>query len=581
VTVSVGSIIHPEGTHTIAVSPREEMDRFLDELHANKDRWVQTSIERRIEYLDSIMARTRVLAERWTRLACNAKGIPFDDPVSSEEWNSGPHLTIRNARLLRNSLRDILEHGTPQFPGPVTTRKGQTIVGVFPTDIYDRLLWTGIRAEIWMEPGVTPANLAATQAMAYRDDADHVGRVSLVLGAGNIASIPPMDVMYKLFAENEVVLLKMNPVNEYLGPLFADALADMIDDGFMRIAYGGAAEGDYLSHHELVGSIHMTGSDKTHDAIVFGTGEDGAARKAADDPILDKPFSAELGSVTPVIIVPGPWSEKDLEHQGMNISAMLTHNAGFNCIAARVVVTPESWGLRDRLIDAVKNGLSITPERPAYYPGAEDRWKVFLKEHPEAAGFGETTPGTVPWTLIEGLRAESTGDVCFTTESFTGLFAEASIPSPGSTAEYLRRAVQFCNEDLWGTLGATIIVHPKSLKDPEVRSAVNEAIADLRYGTVCVNLWTGVGFFSTSATWGAFPGHPRNDIQSGQGVVHNTYLFDRPQKSVMWGPFRTPVKPLWFADHKTKHHVTKKMVDLDADPSPGKLPGIFWLASRG
>ena len=580
-TVTAGSIVHPEGHHSISATTLEEIDGYLAVLQASKARWVATSVEKRISYLERIMARTAAIAERWVRLACDAKGISFDEPVSSEEWNSGPHLTVRNARLLRNSLRDIIEHGAPQFPGPVTTRKGQTVVGVFPTDIYDKLLWTGIKAEIWMETGVSSADLGETQAVAYRDDGEAGGRVGLVLGAGNIASIPPMDVMYKLFAENEVAVLKMNPVNEYLGPLFEEVFADLIDDGFLRIAYGGVEQGDYLSHHELVESIHMTGSDKTHDAIVFGTGDEGAARKASDDPILDKPFSAELGNVTPVIIVPGPWSKKDLEYQGMNISAMLTHNAGFNCIAARVVVSPESWSLRSELIGAIKDALEITPERPAYYPGAEDRWNTFLSEHPEAGTLDQATPGTVPWTLIEGLRTEMTGDVCFTTESFTGLFAEASVASEGSTAEYLRRAVDFCNDELWGTLGATIIVHPKSMKDPAVRSAVDEAIADLRYGTVAVNTWTGVGYFTTSATWGAFPGHHRTDIQSGTGVVHNTYLYDKPQKSVIRAPFRTPIKPLWFSTHGTRHHVTRKMVDLDADPSPTKLPGIFWSALRG
>ena len=257
--VTVGSIVHPEGTHSVPVTAKAEIDAYLAQLQGSKGTWAKTSIQQRVLYLDSIMEKTAAMAERWVRLACAAKGIPFDDPVASEEWNSGPHLTVRNARLLRDSLQDILEHGSPQFPGPVTTRRGQTVVGVFPTDMFDRLLWTGIKAEIWMQPGVTPQELTETQAVVYRNDADRTGRVGLVLGAGNIASIPPMDMMYKLFAENEVAILKMNPVNEYLGPLFEEVFVDLIEDGFLRIVYGGTDEGDYLAHHDLVESIHMTG----------------------------------------------------------------------------------------------------------------------------------------------------------------------------------------------------------------------------------------------------------------------------------------------------------------------------------
>jgi hypothetical protein len=49
-----------------------------------------------------------------------------------------------------------------------------------------------------------------------------------VLGAGNVSSIGPMDALYELFAKDHVVLLKLNPVNEHLGPMVArgDAAAD-------------------------------------------------------------------------------------------------------------------------------------------------------------------------------------------------------------------------------------------------------------------------------------------------------------------------------------------------------------------
>jgi hypothetical protein len=65
-----------------------------------------------------------------------------------------------------------------------------------------------------MEAGVTVENLSQTQAIAYRDK-QHNGKVALVLGAGNVASIGPMDVLYKLFVEDQVVLLKTNPYRRF------------------------------------------------------------------------------------------------------------------------------------------------------------------------------------------------------------------------------------------------------------------------------------------------------------------------------------------------------------------------------
>src|SRR5205823_7775360 len=101
----------------------------------------------------------------------------------------------------------------------------------------------------------------------------------------------------------------------------------------------------------------------------------------------------------------------------------------------------------------------------------------------EAEQFG--TPGNkqLPWTLIAGVDPKNEDDVCFTTEAFCGLFAETALAA-ASIPEYIDRAVAFANEYIWGTLNATILVHPTSLKDPAIAAAVERAIANLRYGTV-------------------------------------------------------------------------------------------------
>jgi hypothetical protein len=46
--------------------------------------------------------------------------------------------------------------------------------------------------------------------------------------------------------------------------------------------------------------------------------------------------TAELGNVTPYIIVPGPWSQEDLEYHATSVASGLAQNAGHNCIAAEV-----------------------------------------------------------------------------------------------------------------------------------------------------------------------------------------------------------------------------------------------------
>ena len=182
---------------------------------------------------------------------------------------------------------------------------GQLAVRVFPDDLLDGLLYRGFTAEVWMEPGVTRDNLARERRHGPPAAPTPRPAVALVLGAGNVASIPTLDAIHKLYAEGRVTLLKLNPVNEYLGPFIEEAFAELIAAGFLKLAYGGGAVGSYLCHHDGIDEVHITGSERTHDLIVFGGGEEGAARKRDNRPLLRKPITSELGNVSPIIIVPG------------------------------------------------------------------------------------------------------------------------------------------------------------------------------------------------------------------------------------------------------------------------------------
>lgn len=575
-----GSAAIPEAQHRIEPTSQSRLDEALAILDDHKNEWAALDIDERIELLEHLREGMVEVAEGWVAAAVEAKGLTFGTAEEGEEWLTGPATTLRNIQLLIASLRDIQEHGVPQLPKPAFARaNGQVVAPVLPANIWDGILFQGFTAEVWMQPEVTLENLREHQAEFYRANAPK-GRLALVLGAGNVASIGPMDALYKLFVEGQVVLLKMNPVNEYLGPFIDQAFAALRERGFFRVVYGGAAEGDYLCRHERVQEIHITGSDKTHDAIVFGVGEEGQQRKSNANPRNAKRLTCELGNVSPIIVVPGPWSAKDLDFHGVNIASSVVNNAGFNCSATRVIIQHQQWDKREALLDSLKKAFSRAADRRPYYPGSEERQQTFLERHPEAELFGTEGEGHVPWTLIHHLDPNDPNEICFRTESWCGQTSEVAL-SADSIVGYIDEAVAFCNDRVWGTLNCSILVHPKSLKDPRVADAVERAIADLRYGGIAVNHWAGLNFAMVTPTWGAFPGHTRQDIRSGQGTVHNTYMFDRPQKSVVRGPFRVFPRPAWFIDNKTAAEVGRKMTYFNADPSLARLPGLIWSSLFG
>lgn len=576
-----GAVVMPEPASTLPETPQAELDAAVATLAERAAAWSACTVTDRLALLQELVADTLAAAPGWVEAAVVAKGIPQPSRLMGEDWGSGIVQVLRNLKLLERTLMDIRDTGRPQPPSLEVAPSGQVVAKVLPSDRIDALLFQGFTAEIRLLPEVTLADAEARIGRIYRDGHEPQPGVSLVLGAGNVSSIGPMDTLYELFARGHVVVLKMNPVNDYLAPHIEAAFGALVREGFLRVVRGGAEVGAYLTSHPQVDHVHITGSDKTHDAIVFGRGEEGARRKAANEPVLDKPITSELGNITPVIVVPGPWSEKDLAFHGDNIASMLVHNGGFNCIAARMIIQHRAWTKRRALLDAIRASLRTAEERVPYYPGAEDRWRMFVRTHPHAEWFSEAGPGKVPFTLIPELDATVTDDIAFTVEAFCGVFGEVALDAPRSVPDYLDEAVAFCNDTLWGTLSATILVHPASLRDPAVAAAVERAISELRYGSVVINHWAAAPYAFVTPSWGAYPGAPLNDIQSGRGVVHNTYLLEDIEKSVVRGPFRPLVKPVWFHTHAALHELLPEVARFTATRQPRSLGRLLLAAARG
>lgn len=581
---STGTLAMPEPRDSVPATAREDLDAALATLREQAAAWVATGVDERLELLAELVDDTLDAAPAWTLAAAEAKGIRSDSPLMGEDWISGPVVLLRNLRLLTRSLEQIRDTGRPRPPSLELGPTEQVVAKVFPADLEDQVLFTGFTGEVRLRPGVTLDEAEARIGRIHRDPAASEPAVALVLGAGNVSSIGPMDALYELFARNRVVLLKMNPVNDYLGPHLAAALQPLVREGVLRIVYGGAEVGAYLTEHDDVDTIHVTGSNRTHDAIVFGSGDEGRRRKAAGEPKLTKPVTSELGNVSPVIVVPGPWSDKDVAFQGDNIASMLVNNAGFNCIAARMVVQHRQWAKRRKLVNAIRDSLRRAEPRVPYYPGAVDRWREFTGAHPTAEWFGSSPDegeDRLPFTFIPDLDPTHLDDVAFTTEAFCGVFGEVALDAPRAVGDYLDTAVDFCNDTLWGTLSASILVHPESLRDPEIAAAVERAIDRLRYGSVVVNHWSAIPYAMVSTTWGAYPGASAQDIQSGRGVVHNSYLLEDVEKSVVRGPFRPPMKPVWFHTHRGAAKLGPKLAEFAGTGDRGLLPSILWHAARG
>jgi hypothetical protein len=549
----------------------DAVDAKVARLAEHQSTWVALSAADRAALLRRCMETTLAVSDQWATTACDIKGYAPGSQGHGEEYLGGTLAVMRNLRLFAEALE---AGGAPTLPKTWQRPDGQWVAQVFPQSALDKALFTGITCDIWIEPGEAPS-----QGRIYREKAAGnagSGGVSVVLGAGNQSSIPPMDVLYKLIVDDEVCVLKMNPVNEQVGPVIEDALRPLVDGGFVEIVYGGIDVGKHLTDHDSVTSIHITGSASAHDAILWGPGEAGAANKEKGTPRLDKEITSELGCVSPVLVVPGAWSASELDYQAAQVASMLVYNCGFNCNGARLVTVAKGWPQREAFMQAVRGKLAGMPTRRAYYPNAQATWQRFTEQYPDHDAIGDASDGALPWTILGTVAGED--EYALGHEPWCGIFTFVELEADDAES-FLAAAVPFANDRCWGTLSINLLVHPKTEK--ALGAAFDQAIADLRYGGIAINCWSGLNYGLVNATWGAFPGHPPEDIQSGKGVVHNGLLVDHPQKSVVRAPFVLKPKPAWFTNHKTNLELGRRMTAFEAAPSWLKVPGVAFTALRG
>jgi len=569
--------------------PSAELDAALQRLVRNKQKWAQTSIEARIQILAEIKDRLQEVAAEWAKTASSHKQIPQGSPLEGEEWMSGPYTVMAACNALMQTLSQMTGK---EFLGDLPTRpvsENQLSVRVLPHSVWDHLLLSGIKADVWMQPEVTAANLQEFAATAYDVPEDErQGSLSLVLGAGNIAAIAPLDCFQKLFGEHSVVLLKMNPVNDYLVEVLEKALKPLIDFGALWIVRGDTDVGEYLCNHPDVEDIHITGAGASHDAIVWGLGDQGVANKRQGTPRNSRKITSELGAVCPTIVVPGPWTKADIRFQAEQIATQKLHNSGFNCVACQMLVMPEQWDQGDDFLVQVKKVIAAAPERGLYYPGARSRIDEFSAQYPDAEKLSGSEEGTS--RIIADIPRSTDKQYAEESEVFAPVLGVTSMDGMNEEA-YLRNAIAYCNENLHGTLGANIIIHPKT------RRALGEKwdsiIRELKYGCIAINAWTGLGFLTVQTPWGAFPGHTLDDIQSGIGFVHNTYMFDRVERTVIEAPFRPfprnllhgslslLPKPPWFVTNKKADILGRLLTQFQHRPGFLKIPRIFLNALLG
>ena len=306
-------------------------------------------------------------------------------------------------------------------------------------------------------------------------------------------------------------------------------------------------------------------------------------------------MTSELGCITPWIVVPTKYTRKQLVHHVQILMSGVHSNASSNCLSPKVVIFDENWDQKDEFIDCLREEWQSAVLPVAYYPGSRKRWSDYRERYPTAVEWdSKTGEGTkerhltppmlnaangdkeatllpllcvdveVDLTSPEGRKAAKQ-EYAFQYEPFCPVLTFATVRNTNNLQEYMESAVTLCNDYVYGSLSCSMSV-PDTLKD---EMSVQTAIADLKYGSIGVNTFTG---FCYQYGWG---GHTSQEclecVESGLGRINNYLFVPHLEKVVVRAAF------VWSTHPKYNPDFVQAKKELDAVGKFVMKPGVMTL----
>ena len=530
-----------------------DIDRNINSLRVNSKEYSKIENSKLISLLEESINNIKEVAYYWATISAEKKGVT-GTAGEGEEWLGGPFATVFGMQYYIDTLKDLNKPlDSNLFNNELNTYK------VFPNNFLEKIFFPFISAEVKFNKNIKFNEIEEYRGFAMRYS--HDSSISLILGAGNVSCIPLLDAIYHLVAKRSVVYIKLNPVNDYLLPVYEKVFKNFISLGYVVITKGSIDESKYMTNHNGIDHIHLTGSDETYEHIVYGKLLNDDEKKLKNiKKVNNKSFSSELGNVTPIIVHPGNWSNSELKFQARKIVTAKLNNGGFNCISAQIVILPEEWNQTDKLIKYIKMYMKKIDDRLSYYPNS---LKVLngLEKDKNYERLNDQTCATPHLSReIKAYSKFETSEIWGTSIYFKKISYEDEL-------DYVNKAITYCNKTLWGNLGATVLI--KKYNHKKIKPITNTYVDNLKYGTVAINEWSAIGFIIPTLPWGGYPGNRDNDIQSGQDFVHNSMFFESPLNGVVYSKFRMSniIDPLWFVTNKKGKKVFKNLTYFQIDKS--------------
>ncbi|NAY91094.1 aldehyde dehydrogenase family protein [Muricauda sp. JGD-17] len=505
--------------------------------------WAKTSVSARLSLLKQIQQNLKTHANSLGETDARMKNdLIGQNAVSKAEGMGGTVMPMATTLMGITKLYESLLKGKMPQPNSIKEIDNNLFEAhVFPIHSKDKLAAGKQKGYLHIEGKPTQIN-----------PLDKPAGVIAISGAGNYSS--SIEMAMALFLENKAVVHKPHQLNEATDVIWEKVFAPLIE--CRALAFCDADQGRALSQLDGLHSIYFTGSTEVAHAI---------------QNVAKAPLVAECGGNNPCIIVPGKWSEKDIERQAIQIVSAGKLNGGAICGRPQTIITSKNWGQREQFLNELRK--AITEETFAccsYYPGVEQTSEAFLQHQPSAEILKPENGkyNKSDCVLIPNLSED---DFAIKNEAFCQIFGEIPLDTSEDTGDFLTKATDFCNNKLLGSLGCMILVDNKTLKANEAR--VHQAIRELNYGGIAVNDIPPNIWLNGYLTWGGC-GETTADFISGVGNFGNPLNFENVKKSVLINDFNAT--SFEFTNRKRVEHLVENVSYFNTDQSWGhflKLAG--------
>ena len=473
-------------------------------------RWKATPPAERLKLLRQVQANIDRHFDDLAVADCESKKVPYGLAARAHEQGTSVQCVLVPVSGNVAACIDLYEglvHKTPRGPlGATPAADGRFDIQVSPRG-KDRLL-NGDRTDILRVKG------EPTRHEPYATP----GGIIAVLGAGNVAS--SFEMIRALFVDGYTVVHKPHHVNEGTDHVWEKILQPLVD--VHALAFCPPADGRELTRDPRLSKIYFTGGTPAAKAIMEAT---------------DTELVSECGGNNPCVVIPGDraWTDREIHHQALQIATMVKINGGSICGRVQTLVTSRNWPQRRQLLDAVVTVLrDETPGTTTWYPDVEKTFAAFQDAYPDALLI--KSRDSAPASDVLYIEDVGTDGFALSNEAFCQVVTEVALDVAPDAETFTSAAVEFCNDNLLGTLAVTVLVDEDTKKAHP--STIDDAVTELRYGAVGVNTMPPIIWTNPYLTWGG--NEEGREFASGRGNFGNLLGYDNVEKSIVISGFTSP-----------------------------------------